>query len=92
MFISFPIRLWLGGWVSPILLGRRSSVGDCVLCESTNVTTKHIRLIDHASKWLVNLASFVCDGDQYLKSRASARWSLVRSLVKEITVYTANET
>ena len=34
--------------VSPILLGRRNPGGDRVLCKSTDITTRHIRLISHA--------------------------------------------
>ena len=34
--------------VSPILLGRHSPGGDHVLCRSTDVTTRDIRLIDRA--------------------------------------------
>ena len=42
------MRLWLCEGISSILLGRRSPGGDHVLCKSTDVTTKHIKLIARA--------------------------------------------
>ena len=34
--------------VSSIFLGRRSPGEDCIICKSTDVTTRHVRLIDRA--------------------------------------------
>ena len=42
-------------------LGRRDPGCNCVLCKSTDVTTRHIRL----SGRLVNLATLVCDVNQW---------------------------
>ena len=46
--VSLPMRLWYRGCISPILLGRRSLGDRCVLCKSTNATTRPMRLISRA--------------------------------------------
>ena len=46
--MSLPMRLQLCRCVSPILLGRHSPGGDRVLCKTTDVTTRRIRLIGSA--------------------------------------------
>ena len=74
------MRLWLYGCVSSILLGRHSSGGDCVLCKSMDVTTRHFRLIvknySIKIKRIIFRSLFLAKEELYFHSYFFKRWTL----------------